>query len=79
MTEAPTTITTPKATETRKPSPIPSREEFHRYASNKLSEIDFCTNYPQREGLCVAKTAQALRWSEQLNIGDRKKKNGWWF
>ena len=25
---------------------IPSREEFHRYASDTLSEADFCTDYP---------------------------------
>ena len=25
---------------------IPSREEFHRYTSNLLTEWDFCTDFP---------------------------------
>lgn len=42
---------------------IPSREEFHRYASNTLSEADFCTDYPGREGCQINKTSSALRWT----------------
>lgn len=42
---------------------IPSREEFHRYASNTLSEADFCTDYPGREGYQINKTSSALRWT----------------
>lgn len=42
---------------------IPSREEFHRYASNTLSEADFCTDYPGREGCQINKTSSAIRWT----------------
>ena len=37
---------------------IPSREEFHRYASNLISENDFI--YPGRS---IQQTASALRWT----------------
>lgn len=42
---------------------IPTREEFHRYASNVLNENDFCTDYPGSSGYQVNKVAQSLRWS----------------
>ena len=40
---------------------IPTREEFHRYASNKLADGDFCTEYPS--GYQVSRVAQALDWT----------------
>lgn len=45
---------------------IPSREEFHRYASNTLSEADFCTDYPGRDGYQVNKAASAINWTIKL-------------
>lgn len=42
---------------------IPTREEFHRYASNVLNENDFCTDYPGASGYQVNRVAQSLRWS----------------
>ena len=54
---------------------IPSREEFHRYASDILSEADFCTDYPT--GYTVSKIASSLRWtlsnSKQKNFGGWKR------
>ena len=53
----------------------PSRDEFHRYASDLLSETDFCTDYPA--GYIAGKIASSLRWtinnSKQKNWGERKK------
>lgn len=40
---------------------IPSREEFHRYATDLLTEFDFCTDYPN--GHMVGKIASSLRWT----------------
>lgn len=48
---------------------IPSREEFHRYASNVLSESDFCAYYPT--GYTANKIASSLRWT----IDNSKQKN----
>ena len=42
-------------------APIPTREEFHKYASNKLAEGDFCTEYPS--GYQISRVAQALDWT----------------
>lgn len=42
---------------------IPSREEFHRYASNKLTDGDFCTDYSS--GYQVSRVAQALDWTRK--------------
>ena len=42
---------------------IPTREEFHRYASNLINEEDFCTDYPGYAGYKVNVTASALRWT----------------
>ena len=41
--------------------PVYSREEFHRYASNLLSEADFCTEYPS--GWQIKQCASALGWT----------------
>lgn len=40
---------------------IPSREEFHRIASNELSEGDFCTNYSS--GYQINRVDSALKWT----------------
>ena len=40
---------------------IPSREEFHRYASNQLCESDFDTDYPS--GFQVERVASAISWT----------------
>lgn len=42
---------------------IPTREEFHRYTSNKLSEEDFCTDYPGSAGYQINKVASSIRWT----------------
>ena len=42
---------------------IPTREEFHRYASNTLSEADFCTDHPGDAGYQVNKVASSIRWT----------------
>lgn len=48
---------------------IPSREEFNRYASNLLSEGDFCTNYPS--GYQVNRVAESISWT----LSNEKKRN----
>ena len=50
-------------------TPIPTREEFHRFASNELSEGDFCTNYSS--GYQVNKVASAIAWT----YSNEKKRN----
>ena len=40
---------------------IPTREEFHRFASNELSEGDFCTNHPSE--FQTNKVASAIKWT----------------
>lgn len=42
---------------------IPSREEFHRYASNSITEHDFCTDYPGYDGYQIDKVASSIRWT----------------
>lgn len=51
---------------------IPTYEEFHRFASNVLSENDFCTNY--NSGTQVHKVAKSLRWTYANDRGRSKKK-----
>ena len=51
----------------RKTLRIPSREEFHRYTSNLLTEWDFCTDFPPMGH--VNKTAKAINWSQKNAIG----------
>ena len=58
MTETHTHYTTPGNHNLR----IPSREEFHRYASDTLSEADFCTDYPTE--YAINKIASSLRWTK---------------
>lgn len=38
-----------------------SRSEFHRFASNLLSESDFCTEYPSSRQ--TEKVATAINWT----------------
>ena len=42
---------------------IPTREEFHRYASNTLSEEDFCTDYHGYTGYQINKVVSAIKWT----------------
>ena len=42
---------------------IPTREEFHKFASNELSEADFCTNYPSTSGFQTNRVANAIKWT----------------
>lgn len=52
--------------ETHKPH-IPTREEFHRYATPKLNESDFCTDYPSKiPGGVAERIASSIRWTEKL-------------
>lgn len=51
---------------------IPSREEFHRFASNELSSGDFCTNYPS--GYQIDRVAKAIRWTIANDKGRNKRK-----
>lgn len=41
---------------------IPTREEFHRFASNRLSLGDFDTSY-SADGVQIAKISAALNWT----------------
>ncbi len=45
---------------------IPSRQEFHRYASNLISQEDFSTVHPNN---AVSRTFNAIHWT----IGHSKK------
>ena len=47
----------------------PTREEFHRYASNLLADGDFCTDYSS--GYQINRVAQSLDWTIKKN----KKRN----
>ena len=58
MTETQSHYTTPGSHNLK----TPSREEFHRYASDTLSEADFCTDYPTE--YTVNKIASSLRWTK---------------
>lgn len=48
---------------------IPTKSEFHRYAMEKLSYEDFCTEHPT--GYTAAKIATALRWTKKTAIQKR--------
>ena len=47
---------------------IPSREEFHRYASNLIEEYDFCTRHPSNQ---INKVADSISWT----YTNEKKRN----
>ena len=51
--------------------PIPSREEFHKFASNELALGDFCTNHPS--GYQVGRVEQAIKWTIANNRGRNQK------
>lgn len=51
----------------------PSREEFHRYASNHISEYDFSTDYPGAAGSQINNVASALRFTKSLAILKEQK------
>lgn len=40
---------------------IPSRDEFHRYAVEKLAASDFSADHPS--GYLIGKIARSLRWT----------------
>ena len=41
---------------------IPSRDEFHKYATAKLYQEDFCSDYgPRYPGLTIAKVESSMR------------------
>ena len=42
---------------------IPTREEFHRYASNTLTESDFCTDYHGIAGIQIGRVDSSIRWT----------------
>lgn len=52
---------------------IPSREEFHRYTSNLISDSDFCTDYVPSEFSQSRKIINAIRWTKS-NAKIRKTK-----
>ena len=53
-----------KTTYTNSTLRIPTREEFHKYASNLITEDDFCTNYPPKYASIQAnKVASAIRFT----------------
>lgn len=68
MTEHSTDYTTTKTHEFR----IPTREEFHRYAIEIISEGDFYTNHPTPPGYVSDKITSSIRWTEKI-----AKENKW--
>ena len=48
---------------------IPSREEFHRYTSNIITERDFCTDFQPFDGVQISKVASALLWTKRNAYG----------
>lgn len=49
---------------------VPSREEFHRYTSNILTEWDFCTDFPPfLSGGQADRIASAMRWTQANAYG----------
>ena len=52
---------------------IPSRDDFHKYAMNILSDSDFCTEYPT--GHVIDAITSSLRWTK--SNAKRKNFKGW--
>ena len=46
-------------------NPMPTRPELHRYASNLLTEADFCTDYPSFEGFQTNRVVGAIEWTKK--------------
>ena len=44
---------------------IPSREEFHRYTSNLLTNSDFNTDYFSDPYFQINRVASALNWTQK--------------
>ena len=42
---------------------IPTRDEFHRYTSNLLTNGDFCTDYSS--GYQIDRVAQSIDWTRK--------------
>ena len=57
MTETQTRYTTPGNHNLK----VPSRDEFHRYASDILFNADYCTDYPSE--YMIDKISSSLRWT----------------
>jgi len=53
---------------------LPSRDEFHKFASNELSLGDFCTNHPS--GYQIARVDQSIRWTIANDRGQLKRQKG---
>lgn len=45
---------------------IPTREEFHRYAVEILTEYDFNTTYPSIPGYTVDRIASSIQWTKKI-------------
>ena len=52
---------------------IPNHDEFHRFASNVLSENDFCTYY--NAGTQASKVAQSLNWTYKNKRKEKRQIN----
>ncbi|MSA02172.1 hypothetical protein GKG47_08975 [Lactonifactor sp. BIOML-A3] len=67
-----TEISTKKKSNQKTPH-IPSREEFHRYASNLISVGDYCTDYFPYQGRQSQKVESALQWTRKNALGKNQK------
>lgn len=67
MTETKTTYVTPGNHNLH----IPSKKDFRLYASNLLTNTDFCTDCP---GCAAQKTASAIGWT----LSNEKKRGMSW-
>ena len=63
--------------------PIPSREEFHRYTSNLITESDFDTDHTNK--VQVEKVDSAIKWTiknskekKVYNFKSKEKRNNNW-
>ena len=54
---------------------IPSRDEFHRYASNSLALYDFETDYPPFAGHSINAAASSIGWTKANNKNKGHKYN----
>lgn len=60
MTEAISHYTTPGSHNLK----IPSRDEFHRFAMNKLTQADFMDDKPT--GFVIDRISQSTHWSRKM-------------
>lgn len=54
---------------------IPSREEFHRYCINSISNADYCTDYPDSSGRIIDNIARSINWT--IATSKQKYFGGW--